>query len=88
MGLKHMIDTRVRGKHKKGCLAVKNVNNGNHSTAWISIDKTFVMTKKGTGREGPWFRMRCNDSDCEAKLLVRICDSPKNNGLESYLPRW
>jgi hypothetical protein len=86
--MNELIKTRAVGKHKKNCLARKNINNGFHRSAWGTIDDPFVLLIYRTRTEGPWFRMACNDPDCDAKLLVRFSGTETSFGLEDYLPRW
>ncbi len=73
-----MIKTKLLGKHKKGCLSLKNYNTRIWDTPWAYLKKAVWLDKSG-GKRGRfhkyrWWIVICNDSDCDARILVKEDD--------------
>ncbi len=76
--------TKLLQPHKKDCCAVKAVKSGDWETPWFmntyapekletfladSICRIRTDKHRGTSR---WIILRCNDTDCEAKLAMKV----------------
>jgi hypothetical protein len=71
------IRTKLLIKHRVGCAAVRAVRDGQWGTPWSSCDSDGVWRDARGGHCGNshhWLRVRCNDADCPAKLLIHDSD--------------
>lgn len=77
---KPVVQSRVVGKHRKGCYALAAFRRGAWSTPWALIDReqpAVYATKRGntkveTQRRNNYRYLQfiCNDTHCTAKVLV------------------
>jgi hypothetical protein len=62
------------GMHKAGCLSVREVQAGRWESVWANPERetTYLdaLGRRGSTRH-MWLTFRCNDPNCECRLLVR-----------------
>jgi len=79
--MKQTIRKRIVGKHRPGCRAVREQNEGRWKTPWSLIHKTKFLNVLGYGKGYHlWAEFGCNDIQCNAKLLVNEEDILKVAG--------
>lgn len=63
--------TKLIGKHKDGCYAMRAYKDGTWNTPWAYVEKDGLW-RDSIGRKGGnrrWCVVRCNCTDCPAKIM-------------------
>ena len=73
--------TFKQGKHIKDCCSVRNVKDGTWGTSWVVPEydwiKSNILGKRGRPTKVPVLIFYCNDTRCQARLIVEIKEMSK-----------